>query len=195
MTRLSLNKNNFSIDTFPGYANLPELSYIDHINHRALQSELDAIESAMVYRVFERLENGRTLYISDNTPIVRFYCHDAFDENGYGGAEFSLKMEDGTTKIIRGPWSSNAATFNKYLTDVSKLIVEVSINGRNFHMRVCDLKPYLPDTIKLYSVISPPARPEDYVRFEVYPVYAPNGLNDALYKKVGYFGLEIGLAL
>lgn len=43
------------------------------------------------------------------------WSDEAYSEKseGYGGRRFTLTMEDGTTTILRGPWSSNAAAIER----------------------------------------------------------------------------------
>lgn len=54
------------------------------------------------------------LYYAEYGAYVHFTLHDGDPEkqDGYGGARFDLKMKDGTTKTLHGPWSSRAGVVN-----------------------------------------------------------------------------------
>ena len=45
--------------------------------------------------------------VSEDGAIVNAYIHDGSDKNGrgYGGQSFELTMQDGSHKVITGPWS------------------------------------------------------------------------------------------
>jgi hypothetical protein len=70
--------------------------------------------------------DGCTLYFAEHeSGLVRFFCHAPANEGGYGGHEFNLKMDDGSTETIKGPWSSRCGQMNHYFTHS----VEATING------------------------------------------------------------------
>lgn len=60
--------------------------------------------------------------------VVSFFSHTGGDKNegGFGGAVFNLTMEDGTEKVLRGPWSSRPGAMNQYFPHS----VDVTIGGR-----------------------------------------------------------------
>lgn len=175
-SRLSLKPENFSINHYEGYANMPSLLYTER--NGAIDGEIKNLQAQQVFRVFQQWGDTTTLYISDNTPIVTFCCHDKRDESGYGGRVFHLTMENGETRTIKGPWSSRESIFNAEVISLGDLIVEVVINGVVNHMRVKDIEPYLPHNIDLWSVA------HSGTEFSVHPVDTRNGVLDPLFRKV-----------
>lgn len=174
-SRLSFKPENFSINAYEGYANLPLLLYDDA---GSIGYELDNIHNQQVFRVFKEYGLYSTLYISDNTPLITFFAHNKKDENGYCGRVFNITMEDGEARKIRGPWSSRPGVFNDGTTNLGDLIVEVVINNVVRHMRVKNIAPYLPHNIDLWSVIS------DQIEVHVHPVDTRNGVLDPLFRKI-----------
>lgn len=173
---LSLKPENFSINHYEGYANMPSLLYTER--NGAIDGEINNLLAQQVFRVFKQYGDSATLYISDNTPIVTFFAHDKHNESGYCGRVFHLTMENGETRTIKGPWSSRPAVFNTEVINLGDLIVEVVINNVVNHMRVKDIEPYLPHNIDLWSVVS------SGTEFEVHPVDTRNGVLDPLFRKV-----------
>lgn len=53
------------------------------------------------------------IYWSQSDGFVSFYYHNPSDETGFGGTLFKLKMDDGSEKTIKGPWSSRPGIMNK----------------------------------------------------------------------------------
>lgn len=51
--------------------------------------------------------DGTASYLSVTDGIVSYFWHNPKNETGYGGSVFELNMIDGSTRSIRGPWSSN----------------------------------------------------------------------------------------
>jgi hypothetical protein len=43
-----------------------------------------------------------------------FFAHDSKNENGFGGNSFVLPMRDGTTRVIKGPWSSREGVLHQF---------------------------------------------------------------------------------
>ena len=62
------------------------------------------------------------IYYAELDGYVSFFYYFRPDD-GYGGRTFNLKMKDGSTKSLIGPWSSNSASVNKIFGPC----VEVSI--------------------------------------------------------------------
>ncbi|RJQ30295.1 hypothetical protein C4565_00490 [Candidatus Parcubacteria bacterium] len=58
--------------------------------------------------------DGNGIYYAEKDGKVSFYykCGD-HQEDGFGGRHFELQMEDGTTKVLKGPWSSRAGCMNR----------------------------------------------------------------------------------
>jgi len=58
-------------------------------------------------------EQKGNLYFSHTIDgYVNFYAVNALRETGYGGRSFTLNMANGTTKVLKGPWSSRAGVMN-----------------------------------------------------------------------------------
>lgn len=53
-----------------------------------------------------------TMYVADTNGYVRYYYYQA-PGDGFGGGCIDLKMSDGTTKTLIGPWSSRAGVVNR----------------------------------------------------------------------------------
>lgn len=86
-------------------------------------------DSEFIYK--EVVFKDQTLYYAECDEIVRFYAHSPRNERGYGGRVFKLIMEDGTTKEIKGPWSSRAGAMNRYFPHcVDCVIIEKSTGYR-----------------------------------------------------------------
>lgn len=55
-----------------------------------------------------------TLYMSQDVDsgYSTFWLDNPQNRNGMGGREFNLEMWDGSTAVLRGPWSSNSSVVN-----------------------------------------------------------------------------------
>jgi len=63
------------------------------------------------YKEFRYIEkNG--IYYAENEGLVSFYYYQSPGE-GFAGREFHITMEDGSEKILKGPWSSNSNAVNR----------------------------------------------------------------------------------
>lgn len=62
--------------------------------------------------VFER--RGKLWFAEHPSGHVRFFSHPGGDQDcgGYGGSSYSLRMADGSTSQLKGPWSSNSSAMN-----------------------------------------------------------------------------------
>ena len=54
------------------------------------------------------------LYLGTLGDQVNFFCHNRLNERGYGGRVYNLRLLDGSTVDIKGPWSSRSGVMNKY---------------------------------------------------------------------------------
>ena len=71
------------------------------------------------------------LYWSDNDGMVHFFAHDKYNESGYGGREFTIQLENGDAKTIKGPWSSRASAMNNHFPhSVDVTLIELDGHGR-----------------------------------------------------------------
>lgn len=102
-----------NIDPMNGYSNPAKLHLlVDKIPER----------SEMVY------EQKGSLYFAEKDGLCKFYAYTA-PGNGYGGNEFTINMKDGTTKVLKGPWSSRSGCMNRFFTHS----VEVTITDDKDH--------------------------------------------------------------
>lgn len=83
--------------------------------------------------VFAKQPSGRGysfVGVSEDGVIVRAYMHDGSNRigRGYGGSSFELTMQDGSHKVISGPWSGRPSvhTYNSGIE-----YIEVSVNGES----------------------------------------------------------------
>lgn len=74
-----------------------------------LKFRVDAIPdpTSLVYKKKE------DLYFAEKEGYVSFFYSNPKNPTGYGGRVFLLKMEDGTTRCLKGPWSSNPGTMER----------------------------------------------------------------------------------
>lgn len=63
--------------------------------------------------VFEE-RNG--IYRGESGDVVRFYAYH-LPGNGFGGSRINVKMSDGTTRELIGPWSSRAGCIHAEYPD------------------------------------------------------------------------------
>lgn len=63
------------------------------------------------------VDHSTTLYFAHHeSGVCRYFAHSRGDQSGYGGRSFELKMADGITEIIKGPWSSRSSVMNRYFS-------------------------------------------------------------------------------
>lgn len=62
--------------------------------------------------------DGSTLYVGTCGVLVRQFVHNPSNEHGFGGSKLTLRMRNGETVTIKGPWSSRAEVTNEYCPDV-----------------------------------------------------------------------------
>ena len=68
-------------------------------------------EESFVYRALPAGDG--VAYLALDGEIGSFFFHAPRNETGFGGAEFELKVEDGSVRSIKGPWSSSCSAMNK----------------------------------------------------------------------------------
>jgi len=76
-------------------------------NYPHMQILVDAIPKTADMR----FEKRGDLYFAESDGYVMFYAYHSPGE-GYGGAQFHLTMKDGSTAVLKGPWSSRPAQMN-----------------------------------------------------------------------------------
>lgn len=91
---------NARVNEMLGYANPPHLELL-----------VDTLDGEFVYRTIE-IDRG-TAYFAEADGHVRFMFHNPANENGYAGAVFHVTLEDGSTRDVKGPWSSNPGDMEK----------------------------------------------------------------------------------
>ena len=89
--------------------------------------------------------------VSEDGAIVNGFIHDGSDKNGrgYGGQSFELTMQDGSHKVITGPWSGRPSVHtvnsgiqytevrvNDTLYGFSKEFIEAIIDRFNLNARL-----------------------------------------------------------
>ena len=82
--------------------------------------------------VYDSLKVGRmggTAYKAVLGDYADFMWHDPTNERGYGGRVMPLRLKDGRTVEVKGPWSSNSSDMNKLFG--RPLVTEVTINTPN----------------------------------------------------------------
>lgn len=108
------------VDWMEGYGNTPDL----RINLTAEASDwrhsyFQGIrgEDGVMYRMYEELPlSGGFIYYADH-PMgwVSYFTHsgrEGVNEGGFGGAAYGVHLPNGTSKVLRGPWSSRATCVN-----------------------------------------------------------------------------------
>lgn len=68
--------------------------------------------NSLVYDVL-RHDDGSASYFHNESGYVSFFHHNPRDERGFGGREWTVKLRDGSTDTVKGPWSSNAAQMER----------------------------------------------------------------------------------
>lgn len=92
---------NARVNEMVGYANPPHLELL-----------VDTLDHEFTYRA-KQTDHG-TAYFAETEGHVRFFHHSPNNERGYGGYVFHITLTDGTTRNVRGPWSSNGEQMEKY---------------------------------------------------------------------------------
>lgn len=115
-----------NVDWWEGYGNWPELHvWVDYcIADRAAEMRDAAWLSVPVFRV--SVEIGRLYYRSHGDGRFEYLYHNPAAENGFGGRTFRLVMPDGSERLIRGPWTSNAGVVREI---VGLEIMDVVLHG------------------------------------------------------------------
>lgn len=125
-----------SINYNERYANFPTLEII------MPGFKLPELEH-FTFKLVEITKDGTNLYLDYSKPdFVKFFVEDRSNQHGYGGEEFKIKLDDGETYSLIGPWSGRPGIFNT--EDGSIAIVQVHINNQVFHLKLDWLKYYLP---------------------------------------------------
>jgi hypothetical protein len=109
------------VNWYEGWANDPVL--VIHVDNWPRGDEFK-------YQVLNR--QGSDLYWAHHPDgAVSFHCHNRSNQNGYGGAIFELNMLDGSSKKIRGPWSSRSGVMNNYFPHSTEVQIKEESTGYN----------------------------------------------------------------
>lgn len=87
-----------------------------HFNGDRLEIQVESTDNrltsgALKYTQYVSLFPGKTSYsfvgVSEDDAIVNGFIHNGSDNDngGYGGQSFELTMQDGSHRVITGPWS------------------------------------------------------------------------------------------
>lgn len=100
-------------------------------NHPTLNIEVDKVplHDTLVYQK-EKTGAGNVLYWAEHEGYVSFMCHNFTNESGYGGRTFHVKLEDGTTDKVKGPWSSRSGAMNHYFPHSVEVTLTDADGGR-----------------------------------------------------------------
>ena len=77
----------------------------------------------------------------ESSGLVRFFFYNG-PGNGFGGREYRLRMKDGSTAVLKGPWSSNSDAMNKAGFEPSKEVnIKAQYNMASYltHKRINEL--------------------------------------------------------
>lgn len=131
-----------------------------HINGQWLEIQLESSDNrltsgALTYTQYKNVFDEETSYsfvgVSDDGAIVNGYIHDGSNKigRGYGGDSFELTMQDGSHKVISGPWSGRPSVHtansgiqytevrvNNTLCGFSKEFIEAVIDRFNLNARL-----------------------------------------------------------
>lgn len=101
--------NSAKIDWMERFSNLPNL--VVHVDNLPLREEVAFRQ--IVHSWDGAVATSRSLWgrVGD---FCTFNFWTASDQTGYGGSTFTYKLEDGTSLSLKGPWSSNSLSMNRY---------------------------------------------------------------------------------
>lgn len=85
--------------------------YLGLRNNPILEIYTDSDIPEFKYKV-KNIEGG-ILYFAENDGFVSFFLETS-DERGFSGRIFTLQMENGTEKKLKGPWSTRPGVVNNY---------------------------------------------------------------------------------
>jgi len=142
------------IEWLQGWANDPELVI------KMTKEDYDANWAGMLY------ECKHDHYWAENQGLCSFYFYTG-PSTGFGGRTFTLKMKDGTTKDLIGPWSSGYHNTNNWFPECTCCTIEVGGRERPAryagHIRTDLARIILPAKVFLYNkdnTICPSLSPE-----------------------------------
>ena len=110
---------------------------------------------------YVHLDPDRTLYLSQDAEsgLSSFYLYDRTNTSGYGGREIPVKLINGATITMKGPWSSNSGVVNRvieedWFSSTKQYVTEVTFysfgDWRNVGMAAAMSVPKLWELIEKY---------------------------------------------
>lgn len=87
---------------------------LDWDNDPHLKVLVDKIPDKVIYHQYD-LDSGAAFYVGENDGWVSYFYHNPMNQTGFGGRNFTLTLDTGEVKVIKGPWSSRAGVANHYL--------------------------------------------------------------------------------
>lgn len=86
-------------------------AHIKWYNQYANNPEWNVVVEDVPDRQELRYKQKGSLYFAEKDGLIKFFSWSGPGE-GYGGDIFNITMEDGSTKSLKGPWSSRAGCMN-----------------------------------------------------------------------------------
>jgi len=89
-------------------------------------------EDGFVYNLYAELgSKGKHIYYCPhNSGFVKYFSHSGnplVNEGGFGGAKFGVHLDDGSSKVLTGPWSSRATAVNMFVEEERQRIADVTV--------------------------------------------------------------------
>lgn len=99
------------IDWYIGWGNDPDIKIV-------VDEEPDWKNDFLFQKIKQNAFRGSTSYYywaESPSGLLRAYLHKPWDQEGFGGSGFTLKMLDGTEETIYGPWDCGTGMANSLL--------------------------------------------------------------------------------
>lgn len=120
-------------------------------NHPRLILKLGRVPAFDAFRWKERrFDSNSAIFWSVLDGHVRYLTEDKQDQTGFGGSKWDLTMEDGSTRVLVGPWSGHAGNLHRLgMATAVEVVNEVAERDhRSDALLVSALEPFL-DLIEL----------------------------------------------
>jgi hypothetical protein len=97
-------------------------------------------QTALRYRAVSD-EDGMTAFLAINAQgLASYSVHNPRNERGYGGSLQTYTLYDGSTRTVRGPWSSRCSVINAVFPDAAIVEVVLEPSRCAYGMRVSALE-------------------------------------------------------
>lgn len=101
--------------------------YLDFDNPPTLCVEIsEPLQIETPWEILHEDSEG-TLVMQQEGPFANFLYEDKHNHDGYGGRRFELLLKDGSSRTLKGPWSSREACVNKYIPHPMDHLVDVKL--------------------------------------------------------------------